>query len=113
MLREDALGQDLPEWIGSVRQLMQWMDSVLNQLEELNLRETGRAPAALERRVLEILEAAEIAVDRATVQHLLDGVLAAQEMVLAELNACKSERLRGARQGVSGGSGTTGLGQLR
>lgn len=101
--RGRLLDQELVAWTKSVRELLRRTDTLLERLESLNLTGEARPPRDLEEVARDLLQPAGSGTRRRTVQELLDGVLDAQEPILSELRACRTERLLrsgGASRGV-------------
>lgn len=104
--RQGLLDHELLSWTLSVRALLKWTDSVLDRLEGLNVRGEARAPRDLEEIARLLLQPVRTTAGGLTVQELIDGVLAAQEPILFELGACRTERIR--RAGGVGAVALTG-----
>lgn len=85
--------QELADWTWSVRALLTRTDSLLERLEGLNVLGQAHPPRDLEEITRAVLEPDELAGRNWTVQELLDRVLDAQEPILCELRACRTERL--------------------
>jgi hypothetical protein len=104
---DDRREAELVLRIRRARTLLRRSDSLLGQLEVLNLGGVVNAPWEVEEAAIRLLDSLVINVGDRTVQELVDRLFEGQEAILGELQSCRSIRLARALQLARGIRSTT------